>query len=118
MVYFVRAKTHFKYAQDLWKEILTKKRSPNLKIFQDIFRQGLKALYSITVLIPQEHPPTLEELLEKVLPTLSEEEKEEILNLRDFIFPGEDYNFVEERLILEKIKRFLDIVYNNLKPIL
>jgi len=117
MVYFIRARTHFSYAETLYKEILEGKRNLTHQNLRDIFLQGLKALYALTEVTPPSTKPSTEEILAKILPTLSEEEKEKILRLKDLLFSQSDIKLSEEEL-LEEMREFLEIVKGCLKPIL
>ncbi|PMP63318.1 MAG: hypothetical protein C0197_02825 [Caldimicrobium thiodismutans] len=117
MTYFIRARTHYHYAQLLFQEILKGKRELSLSLFRDIFLQGLKAIYAITEVNAPSSPPTLEDILKKILPTLSSEEKEKILQLKELLFSKKDVKFSKEEW-LSKIEEFLDLVRECLQPIL
>lgn len=116
MAYFIRARTHFNYAKLLYQEILQGKRELNLLNLRDIFLQGLKALYALTEINPPPSPPSLEEILQKILPTLSQDEKEKIFHLKEVLFSEKEIKISREWL--EKIEEFLELVKECLRPIL
>ncbi len=119
MVYFIRARTHYQYARLLFEEILKGKKELNFTHLKDVFWQALKALYSLTEIKAYEKQPTLEEIVSKVLPTLSDEEREILLYLKN-LFSGEADKLTPSELkaIFEKVRDFLSIVERALKPIL
>ncbi len=117
MVYFIRAKTHYHYANLLYQEILQGKRELNSSLIRDIFIQGLKAIYALTVVNSPPSPPSLEEILKTILPTLSSEEKEKILQLKELLFSEKDVKFSKEEWLF-KIEEFLGLVRECLKPLL
>ena len=117
MVYFIRAKTHFNYAIRLYQEILEGKRELNQTNLRDIFLQGLKAIYALTEINPSSKSPSLEEIFKKILPTLSQEEKEKILSLKELLFSERDVKFSRDEW-LKKFEEFLELVRECLKPIL
>ncbi|MEZ0343697.1 MAG: hypothetical protein ABWJ99_02665 [Caldimicrobium sp.] len=117
MVYFIRAKTHFNYAIRLYEEILQGKRELNQTNLRDIFLQGLKAIYALTEINPPSKSPSLEEILKKIFPTLSQEEKEKILALKELLFSEKDVKFSRDEWI-KKLEEFLELVKECLTPIL
>lgn len=120
MVYFIRARTHYQYAKSLLEELFFKKKDPNFNHLKDIFLQGLKALYAIAEINPQEKALTIEEILAKVLPTLRDEERQKVLYLKEIFFSikeeeRETYNLGK---LLEEVRDFLKLVEKCLQPIL
>lgn len=118
MVYFIRARTHFQYAQSLLQELSSGQRALSLKILQDIYIQGLKALYALVELSPPQRSLTPEEILDRILPTLSGTEKEGLLRVKNLLFAEKDYNKEELVPLLSELKGCLNLIKTCLKPIL
>ncbi|MCS7149651.1 MAG: hypothetical protein N2Z40_03030 [Caldimicrobium sp.] len=115
MIYFIRARTHYNYAISLWKEISEGKRKPDPTLLEGIFHQALKALYAVTEVSPKDRPLTNEEILEKVLPTLSDEEKRTVLKVRSILYEKERF---PTEILMEEMASFLEAVKRCLQPIL
>lgn len=115
MIYFIRARTHYHYATSLWKEISEGKRKPDLNLLEDIFHQALKALYAVTEVSPKDRPLTHEEILEKVLPTLSDEDKRTVLKVRSLLCEKEGS---PPEILMEEMASLLEAVKRCLQPIL
>lgn len=118
MVYFIRARTHFQYAQSLLQELSSGQRELSLKSLRDIYIQGLKALYALVELSPPQRSLTPEEILDRILPTLSETEKKGLLRLKNLLFSERDYNKEELVTLLSELKGCLNLIKTCLKPIL
>lgn len=114
MVYFIRARTHFTYAQRLLQEVIEGKRPWTITLAQDVFKQAIKAIYSLTEIGPPKEEQPLEELLKRVLPTLSAEEQREIIRIKEKIYSARS----ETELSPDELTRLLEIVKQCLKPIL
>ncbi|MCS7200188.1 MAG: hypothetical protein N2327_03305 [Caldimicrobium sp.] len=115
MVYFIRAKTHYQYALSLWRDLHLEKKKVDPSLYLDIFSHGLKALYNLLDVSPQEKSLSLEEIILRILPTLSEEEKRVILSLKDLLL-GKESSSLEK--IREEMSVFMEILKESLRPIL
>ncbi len=118
MVYFIRARTHFQYAESLFKELMSGQRVLSIKALQEVFLQGLKALHALTILSPPEKPLSSEELFKRILPTLSESEREYLLRLKNLLFSAKDYNKDDLLVLLTELKGYITFLKECLKPIL
>lgn len=116
MVFFIRAKSYYKYALDLFKDLPLWKDKPEefRKKVREIFQIGLKSLWSLSQIAPPEKPPTFEEIWKKALEAIDEEERAKFKNLKELIF-SEDTS-VEH--LISGLEEFLKILRKNLKPIL
>lgn len=117
MVYYIRAKTYFNYAIRLYQEILQGKRELNQTNLRDIFLQGIKAIYALTEINPPSQSPSLEEILKKILPTFSQEEREKILLLKDLLFSEKDVKLSRDEW-LKIFEELLKLIKECLNPIL
>ncbi len=119
MVFFVRARYYFSYAESLLKEIQSGTRPLTPTLALDIFSLGLKALYALEVAKPEESKPTLEELVQKVSVSASPNLKKAIFELKVELnaLSSEDVS-QKGAIILEKLSEYLMLVKEELKPIL
>ena len=114
MVYFVRAKSYFRYATDILNELKVEKTPEAIiKKAQEVFKLGLKAVWAISQVTPPEKPPTLEDILNSTLPSF-ESFSNRVLEIKKQLFekkvPPEEAKALAEE--------FLKIVETVLSPIL
>lgn len=114
MVYFIRARTHYSYAQRLLQEVIEGKKPWSKSIAQDIFKQALKAIYSLTEISPPKEELTVDELIKRVLPTLSQDERDAIQRIKEKLHSAE----AEREQFKADLIRLLEIVKKCLEPIL
>lgn len=116
MVFFIRAKSYYKYASDLFKDLSSWKDKPEefRKKAREIFQIGLKSLWSLSQVAPPEKSPTFEEIWKKALEALDEEERIKLKNLRNLIF-SEDISIES---LSSSLEEFFKILRKNLKPLL
>ncbi|MFN4132573.1 MAG: hypothetical protein ACK4GE_05805 [Caldimicrobium sp.] len=120
MVYFIRARMHYQYGKDLLEGLLGKKRELTFALLRDIYLQGLKALYALSEVRQKERSPSPEEMLAKVLPSLNEEEKRKVLQLKEIFLSYKEGKREPPNLrdLLEEVKDFIRMVEKCLQPIL
>lgn len=116
MVYFIRAKSYYRYALDLFKDLYLLKGKPEelKKRIKSIFELGLKSVWALSQITPPEKSLSLEELYSKVLETLSSEEKEKMENIYKKLF----LESIDEEEIIESLREFLNLIKNILSPVL
>lgn len=116
MAYYIRAKSYFRYASDLFKDLSKFKNNPSelQKKAQEIFKLGLKAIWALSYIKPPEKPPEFEEIWNKTLESLEPEDISKVKKIKESIFSQE----IKEDQILKDIKTFLEIIEKVLKPIL
>ncbi len=116
MVYFVRAKSYYRYAVDLYKDLpyLLKKPEEFKKKAQEIFKIGIKAIWALSQINPPEKSPSFEELWKKALESVDPQDVKRLKELKEIIFSKEN----EPEKLLKAVEEFLQIVKNNLQPIL
>lgn len=116
MVYYIRAKSYYRYASDLFKDLNKFKDNPSelQKRAQEIFKLGLKAIWALSYVTPPEKSPEFKELWDKALESFDSGDISKIEKIREIIFSQE----IKEDQIIESIKIFLELVKNVLKPIL
>lgn len=114
MVYFIRARTHFNYAQRLLNEVVEGKRSWSVNTARDIFKQAVKAIYSLIEVNPPKEELSLDEVLKRILPTLSEDEREIVLKIKERVFSASSATDITPA----DMSRLLEIVKQCLGPIL
>ncbi len=116
MVYFIRAKSYYKYALDLFKDLyLLKEKSEDFqKRVKSIFELGLKSLWALSQINPPEKSPSFEELYSQVLKTLSSEEKESMEKIYQKLF----FSQISQDETIELLRDFLSLVKNILSPVL
>lgn len=109
MAYFLRARTHLQYAQILLEDLLSGKRQLTFNQLKEILWQVLKALYAITETKALEKSPTPEEVINKILSNLNEEERQKILHLKDMFF-SEKAPDIEPRDLRKLLNEVMDVV--------
>lgn len=116
MVFFIRARSYYRYALDLFKDLSSWKNKPEefRKKAKEIFQIGLKSLWSLSQVAPPERSPTFEEIWKKALEAVDEEEKIKLKNLKDLIF-SED---TPVESLSSSLEEFFIILKKNLKPLL
>ncbi len=116
MAYYIRAKSYFRYAVDLSKDLPNFKNNPSelQKKAQEIFKLGLKAIWALSYITPPEKPPEFKEIWEKTLESLEAEDIPKVKKIKETIFSKN----AEVDQIIKDIKTFLEIVNKVLKPIL
>lgn len=116
MVYYIRSKSYYKYALDLYKDLpnFKKNLSELQKKAQEIFKLGLKAIWALSYVTPPEKPPEFKELWDKTVESLDSDDISKLEKIKNIIF-SEKSNSEE---IIESIRSFLEIVQKVLKPIL
>jgi len=119
MVFFVRARYYFSYAESLLKEVQSGTRPLTPGLASDIFSLGLKAIYALEVAKPEEQKPSLEELVQRVSPSVSPGLNRLIFELKEELkgLSSEDIT-QKQATILEKLSEYLKFVKEELKPIL
>ena len=118
MVFFVRARYYFSYAESLLKEIQSGRRVLTPTLALDIFSLGLKALYALEVAKPEDQKPSLDELVQRVSGSISPGLKRLIFELKEEL-KGLSSEDVAQKgpTILEKLSEYLILVKEELKPI-
>lgn len=116
MVYYIRAKIYYKYASDLFKELIQSKVnfSEIQKKSQEIFKLGLKAIWSLSYVTPPEKTPEFKELWEKTLESLEPEDVPKVEKIKEILFSKEP----DKKILIETVEDFLKIVKKVLDPIL
>ncbi|WP_022855645.1 hypothetical protein [Thermodesulfobacterium thermophilum] len=116
MVYFIRARSYHKYAQDLFKDLHLYKQKPEefRKKAQEIFQTGLKALWSLSQITPPDNPPSFQEIWQKAIEAIDPEDQEALLNIKRITFSEEQ----DLEKVYQSLKDFLAILQKALKPIL
>ncbi|QER42408.1 hypothetical protein F1847_06485 [Thermodesulfobacterium sp. TA1] len=116
MVYFIRARSYFKYVQDLLKDLHLYKTKPEefRKKAREIFQTGLKALWSLSQITPPDHPPSFQEIWQKALESVDPEDQEVLLEAKKIVF-SEDKEIDE---VFNTLKNFSSVIQKTLKPIL
>ncbi len=115
MTYYIRAKSYYRYAWDLFKNLVQFKKTEEFqKKAKEVFNLGLKAIWAISYVNPPEKPPEFKELWEKAIETLEPEDLSEVEKIKNMIFSEK---IVKEELI-ENLRKFLEIIKKVLKPIL
>ncbi|WP_038055242.1 hypothetical protein [Thermodesulfobacterium hydrogeniphilum] len=116
MVYFIRAKSYYRYALDLYKDLphFLKKPEDLKRKAQEIFKIGLKAIWSLSQINPPEKPPSLEELWKKTLESVEPEDVDKLKNIKNILFSEEK----EPEKIIKTVETFLEIIKKNIQPIL
>ncbi|MFN4196641.1 MAG: hypothetical protein ACK4FM_01355 [Caldimicrobium sp.] len=117
MPFYLRARTYFQYAQLLLDDVLSGKKRLSFNHLKEIFWQALKALYALSETKVPETPPTPEEVINKILSTLNEREREKILFLKDIFFSEKtsDIDPRELRTLFEEIKDIMGWLKGMLK---
>ncbi|MFN3567683.1 MAG: hypothetical protein ACK4UR_02095 [Caldimicrobium sp.] len=121
MPYFLRARTYLQYSQLLLEDLLSGKKKLTFNHLREIFWQTLKALYAMTETKVPEKSPTPAEVINKILPTLNERERQKILSLNEIFFSdrtsdiNSDINSKELRKLLEEIMEVMEWVKGSLK---
>jgi Fe2+ transport system protein B len=117
MVYFIRAKSYFKYAQDLFSSLKDSYQSLSEEEFfkkaREVVFVALKALWALSQVTPPEKPPEFEEVLKASLKSLSEEKAAFIKNLCSQL----DSRTEKARLV-SSVEQLLNLIKDELKPIL
>ncbi len=116
MTYYIRAKSYYRYASDLSKNLYQFKNNPAelQKKAQEIFKLGLKAIWALSYVIPPEKSPEFKELWGKTIESLESEDIPEMEKIKNIIFSE---NFNSEQII-NSINKFLEIIRKILQPIL
>ncbi|MDF2953194.1 MAG: hypothetical protein OD816_000439 [Thermodesulfobacterium sp.] len=116
MAYYIRAKSYYRYALDLFKDLPKFKDNPAefQKRAQEIFKLGMKAVWSLSYITPPEKSPEFKELWEKTVESLDPEDIPEIEKIKDILFSDRS----DKEKILEGTKTFLKIIKKILQPIL
>ncbi|PMP65905.1 MAG: hypothetical protein C0190_06160 [Thermodesulfobacterium geofontis] len=116
MVYYIRSKSYYRYALDLYKDLPNFKKdlSELQKKAQEIFKLGLKAIWALSYVTPPKKPPEFKELWNKTIESLDSNDISKLENIKNIIF-SEKSNPEE---VIESVKAFLEIVQRVLKPIL
>jgi hypothetical protein len=116
MVYYIRAKSYYRYALDLFKDLpKIKKNPPELqKKAQEIFNLGLKAIWALSYVLPPEKPPEFKELWGKTIESLDSDDVAKLEKIKNIIFSEKP----KEEEIIENIREFLEIIKKVLKPLL
>ncbi len=117
MVYFIRAKSYFKYAQDLFSSLKeSQQRLPEeafQKKAQEVVFTALKALWALSQITPPEKSPDFEEVVENALKGLSQENKQFVKKLISQIKSN-----TKKEVIISFIEKLLNLIQEELKPIL
>ncbi len=117
MVYFIRAKSYFKYAQDLFSSLKESYQALSeeefLKKSQDVVFVALKALWALSQITPPEKSPEFKEVFDTALSSLSPEKKK---LLKTSISQLNSLNDKEK--ILNLVEKILSLVKEELSPIL
>lgn len=116
MVYFIRAKSYYRYALELFKDLYLLKEKPEdfKRRVKSILELGLKSIWALSQINPPEKAPSLEEVYSKVLETLSSEEKEKMEKFYKEILSQE----LSEEEVIEALRNFLNLIKSILSPIL
>lgn len=116
MVYYIRAKSYYKYALDLYKDLPKFKNelSELQKKAQEIFKLGLKAVWALSYVTPPESPPEFKELWDKTIESLDLDDISKLEKIKNVIFSEKS----NQEQIIENVKTFLEILQRVLKPIL
>ncbi len=116
MTYYIRAKSYYRYAWDLFKNLSQIKKNPEefRKKTKEIFNLGLKAIWAVSYVTPPEKPPEFKELWDKFVETLEPEDLSEVEKIKNIIFSEK----ISEEESIEGIRKFLEIIKKTLKPIL
>ncbi|MCD6489860.1 MAG: hypothetical protein J7K20_03935 [Thermodesulfobacterium sp.] len=116
MAYYIRAKSYYRYALDLFKDLpkLKNNLAELQKRAQEIFKLGMKAVWALSYITPPEKSPEFEELWEKTLESLDSEDIPKIEKIKNILFSDTS----DEEKILEATKTFLEIIKKILQPIL
>jgi hypothetical protein len=116
MVYYIRAKSYYRYALDLFKDFSKIKGNPSelQKKAKEIFNLGLKAVWALSYVFPPEKPPEFEELWRKTVESLDPADVGKLEKIKNVIF----FEKPEEEKIIENIRLFLEIIKKVLQPIL
>jgi hypothetical protein len=117
MVYFIRAKSYYRYALDLFKDLphLKGNLSELQKKVQDIFKIGLKAIWALSQITTPEKPPSFEEIWKKALESVEPEEAQELKKIKEAIFSEK---VEDSETLIKNAEIFLEIIKNTLRPIL
>lgn len=119
MVFFVRARSYYTYAESLLKEIQTGVRPLTPTLALDIFTLGLKALRALEVAHQEEKKPTLDELIQRIPASVSSELLKLISELREELVSLSPENLEQKGAdILQKLSEYLRLVKEELRPIL
>lgn len=115
-MYFIRTKSYYKYAVDLFKDLYKHKEGdPALyKKAREIFEIGLKAVWSLSQITPPKEKPTFEELYKKTLESLSPEDASTIQKIYQDLFSKE----LSKEEILNRLDTYLSVLREALKPVL
>ena len=119
MVFFVRARYYFSYAESLLKEVQSGTRPLTPSLAADIFSLGLKAIYALEVVKPEEQKPSLEELVQRVSASVSPALKRLIFELKEELKGLSPEDIAQKQAtILAKLSECLILLREELKPIL
>jgi len=119
VVFFVRARYYFSYAESLLKEVQSSTRPLTSSLALDIFSLGLKALHALEVVKPEEQKPSLEELAQRVSASVSPALKRLIFELKEELKGLSSEDIVQKQaIILEKLSEYLMLIKEEIKPIL
>jgi len=119
MVFFVRARYYFSYAESLLKEVQSGTRPLTPTLALDIFSLGLKAIYALEVAKPEEQKPSLEELVQRVSTSVSPGLKRLLFELKEELKGLSSEDIAQKQaIILEKLSEYLILLREELKPIL
>ena len=118
MVYFIRAKSYFKYASDLLESLKNNSKELSEEEFfkksKDVAFISLKALWALSQITPPEKPPTLEEVLNAALKCFTSEKASFVKKFVNEIINQKG----DKNKILSSLQDLLELVKEELKPIL
>ncbi len=116
MVYYIRAKSYYKYAEGLYKELLqySEKGEKFQKKAQEIFQIALKSIWALSQITSVSRSPDFEEIWQEVKKSLDPEEIKKIENAKKIVFSSQ----AKEEEIIEALRETFEVIRNILSPIL
>ena len=117
MVYFIRAKSYFKYAKDLFKDLPNFINDPEkLKVkAKDIFKIALKAIWALSQVTSSDKKPDFEEIYKEALKSMDEFQARRIKEIKELLYSNES---IKPQEVIDLIDETLKIVEQVLSPIL
>jgi hypothetical protein len=116
MVYYIRAKSYYKYAESLYKDLIqfSEKGEKFKKKAKEIFQIVLKSLWALSKITPVSETPEFDEIWKEAIKSLNPEEIKIITKAKEIIFSFES----SEEEIIEALRNTFEVVRKTLSPIL
>ncbi len=117
MVYFIRAKSYFKYAKDLFKDLYNLMDEPEKARAKakEVFKIALKAVWALSQVTSSDKKPEFEEIYQVALKGMDDFQAKRIKEIKELLFSDKSLKSQE---IIELVEETLKIVEQTLKPIL